>query len=181
MNNKIVATGFGPCLLALLFATSASGQQRTFVSAGGSDANPCSRGLLARDGARVTVRNSVASANGNGFEALSNGAASVQLTLQSCVASNNSLVWGIIAQCFSTGRVNVDVEACVVSSNDGGITANSVSTGVATVRLSNSTVTDNANGLVNGGGVALVLSRGNNTVQGNTQNTLGIIGSYTAN
>jgi hypothetical protein len=57
--------------------------------------------------------------------------------------------------------------------------AESVSTGVATVRVSNSTVTDNQFGLSQTG-PAVLLSRGNNTVEGNGANTLGTIGSYTA-
>jgi hypothetical protein len=54
------------------------------------------------------------------------------------------------------------------------------STGAATARVSNSTVTDNAVGLDQFGSNALLLSRGNNTVEGNATNTMGTIGSYSA-
>src|SRR5262252_7389517 len=44
MNRRITALVFVPGLFAVLSLTSASAQvQRTFVSGGGNDANPCSR------------------------------------------------------------------------------------------------------------------------------------------
>jgi nitrous oxidase accessory protein NosD len=111
------------------------------------------QGLDAEDGAKVTVRNSVASDNQTGFFAFSHATANVDLNIESCVISNNFF---------------------------NGIRAQSNSTGIATVRLSSSMVTDNATGLVNVGSPALLLSRGNNTVEGNTTDTSGTIGSYTA-
>jgi hypothetical protein len=41
-------------------------------------------------------------------------------------------------------------------------------------------VTGNGTGLSNTGSPALILSRGDNTVEGNNTNTSGTIGSYTA-
>jgi hypothetical protein len=108
--------------------------------------------LAAREGSAVTVRNSLASGNNIGFEAVSANAANVEL----------------------------DIENCEAFSNSTGIFAFSGSTGVATVRVSNSTVTHNDLGLNNAGGPALLLSRGNNTVEGNTTDTMGTIGSYSA-
>jgi len=110
-------------------------------------------GLAAADGATVTVRNSVASGNLNGFFAISTTSLSAELNIESCVASN---------------------------SLTSGIRASNSSTGVATVRVSNCTVTDNHFGLDNQASLAVVLSRGNNTVEGNVTNTNGTIGSYTA-
>jgi hypothetical protein len=110
-------------------------------------------GLLARDGSTVTVRNSLASGNVIGFAAESGSASAAELDIENCAASNNGT----------------------------GILASSNSTGVATVRVSNSTVTDNQTGLDNAAGPAVILSRGNNTVEGNIpNNTQGTIGSYTA-
>jgi hypothetical protein len=110
-------------------------------------------GLVAQAGSRVTIRNSIATdASDAGFRALSQTAAAVELNIESCVVSNNG----------------------------SGVTAQSNSTGIATVRISNSTVTDNNTGLFNVAAPALILSRGNNTVEGNTTNTTGTIGSYTA-
>jgi len=109
-------------------------------------------GLVAGDSSTVTVRNSIASRNGRGFLALSSSIDTAELNMENCVASNNQ----------------------------GGIAAQSLSTGVARVRVSNSTVTNNGVvGIVNDGSPAVLLSRGNNTVEGNTTNTAGTIGSYT--
>jgi len=51
------------------------------------------------------------------------------------------------------------------------------------VRVSNSTVTHNGIGLeqfADGESKSFILSRVNNTVEGNTSDTLGTIGTYTA-
>ena len=56
-----------------------------------------------------------------------------------------------------------------------GITSDS-----ATVRVSNSTVTNNGTGLQNYNSTGTLLSRLNNTVQGNTANKSGTIGSFAA-
>jgi hypothetical protein len=110
-------------------------------------------GLLAVDGATVTVRNSLASGNGNtGFAAVSATNSNVELDIENCVASNNT---GI------------------------GVSAQTGSTGAATVRVSNSTVTHNGTGLRSFLGHAQLLSRGNNTVEGNTTDTVAIV-SYSA-
>jgi hypothetical protein len=109
-------------------------------------------GLEVQNGAIVTVRNSVASHFGFGFLVSSNTSASAQLNIESCIASYNGFA----------------------------IDANNNSTGVATARVSGSTVTNNSVGLSNDGSVSVILSRGNNTVEGNGTNTSGTIGSYTA-
>jgi hypothetical protein len=109
-------------------------------------------GLFAREGSEVTVRNSLASGNGV----------------------------GLIAQSFSAANAELDIENCAASNNGTGIVASSFSTGVATVRVSNSTVTHNGTGLANLGAPAVLLSRGNNTVEGNVATTFGTIGSYSA-
>jgi hypothetical protein len=113
----------------------------------------CGDGLVVSDGATATVRDSVASGNVSGFFVLSSTGLSAAMNLESCVASNNSV---------------------------SGVRAITTSTGIATARVSNSTVTDNHFGLHNLGPISVMLSRGNNTVEGNTTNTSGTIGSYTA-
>jgi hypothetical protein len=110
-------------------------------------------GLSAQNGPKVTVSNCVASGNVFGLFAISTGPAAVEMNIESCVVSNNTT---------------------------DGIIARSDSTGIATVRVSASMVTHNGFGLTNFGSPALLLSRGNNTVEGNTTNTSGTIGSYTA-
>jgi hypothetical protein len=137
-------------------------------------------GLTAREGSQVTVTNSVLSNNqGNGLIVSSFTSGSVQMNVENTVVSGNGQ-GGIVAAANSTGAVQVNVARCVISSNFTGILAESNSTGAPTVRLSDSTVTGNATGLDNMGLPAQLLSRGNNTVEGNTTNTSGTIGTYTA-
>src|SRR5215471_1751737 len=108
-------------------------------------------GLFATNGARVTIRNSVVAGNSQ----------------QGIVASGNG----------PGSFVEVNIEACMIAYNgtDG---VDSDANGTAIVRISNSIVTDNNIGL-HQAGTALLLSRGNNTVEGNkTADTQGTIGSY---
>ena len=71
-----------------------------------------------------------------------------------------------------TGELNID--NCLAAKNvDGGVIA--ANGGV--VRISNSTVTDNGQGLSQQGS-GILYSRGNNTVEGNTQDTVGTITPY---
>jgi hypothetical protein len=138
-------------------------------------------GLLAREGSQVFVSNSVAASNKNfALHALSNASSSVQMNVDSTIVSGNSAN-GIFSQALATAPVQINVSRCTISGNPlTGIAASSSSTGVATVRLSSSTVTGNGTGLSNTGSPALILSRGDNTVEGNNTNTSGTIGSYTA-
>lgn len=102
-------------------------------------------------------------------------------TIRNSLASGN--VNGIVGQSQATdAAVEVTVENCLVFNNGSGITALSTLPGLATVRVSNSTVTNNSIGLNNctAIGPGLLLLRGNNTVEGNTANTCGTIGSYSA-
>jgi hypothetical protein len=136
-------------------------------------------GLTAREGSQITVTNSVVSNNqSSGLLASSFTSGSVQMSVENTVASGNTA--GIFAAANSTGAVQVDVARCVISSNLTGILAESNSTGAPTVRLSSSTVTGNTTGLHNMGLPAQILSRGNNTVEGNTTDTSGTIGTYNA-
>lgn len=97
-------------------------------------------GVLAGDNTRVTVRDTVSSGNGTGFQADPNtSSATVEMNLENCVAANNSFA-GIFA--------------------DG-------TPGTSVIRVSNTTVTNNNIGLTfNPGGS--ILTRGNNTVEGNS-------------
>jgi len=109
-------------------------------------------GLFATNGARLSIRNSVIAGNSQ----------------QGIVASGNG----------PGSFVEVNVETCLIAYNgtDG---VDSDANGSAIVRISNSIVTDNGIGL-HQAGTALLLSRGNNTVEGNkTADTQGTIGSYT--
>ena len=108
-------------------------------------------GLFATNGARVSIHNSVIAGNSQqGIVASGNGPGSfVEVNIEDCMIANN-------------GTDGVDSDA----------------NGTAIVRISNSIITDNAVGL-HQAGTALLLSRGNNTVEGNkTADTQGTIGSY---
>jgi hypothetical protein len=129
-------------------------------------------GLEADENSRVSVSDSIASGNVDGFSAV-DGAI---MNLVKCVASNNSQN-GIVGESVSIPCL-VTVEGCMVCGNGTGINANQQSTGVATARVSNSTVTGNVSGILNQNGV--VLSRLNNTVEGNGVDVTGAISSYTA-
>jgi hypothetical protein len=110
-------------------------------------------GLDAIGGAQITVRNSVASSNSDQAFSIASGGPAVELNIESCVVSNNFN--GIVVNSGGPGQISI-------------------------ARVSNSTVTNNVgSGLVNRGSTSLLLSRGNNTVEGNGTDTSGTIGSYT--
>lgn len=104
-------------------------------------------GVDARDNTFVQVRNTVATGNSfAGFVSGSNNAGPARLTVENSVASNNT-----------TGIRSIG------------------SLGGNTVVLSNNLVTGNVFGLTNDGGSAVMESRGNNTVRGNSVNLSGSI------
>jgi hypothetical protein len=110
-------------------------------------------GLKVRDGAFITIRNSV--------------------------ASNNSNDAGLSVD-VSTASAELNVENCGVSYNSTGIFARtSMQNVVARIRVSNSIVTDNVTGLNIYASPALIQTRGNNTIEGNGNDMVGTIGSYT--
>jgi len=104
-------------------------------------------GVEAYDNSKVTVRDTVSSGNaGAGFRVFSHPAP-VEMNLENCAATDNSI--GVNSAIPSTG-------------------------GSATIRVSGSVITNNDTGIfANLGGV--VLSRGNNTLEGNQAD-----GSFTA-
>jgi hypothetical protein len=113
-------------------------------------------GLTALDGAVVTVRNTVCSANTqDGLLIASTSSRPVEVNIENCIASNNMI---------------------------NGIEVVSLSTGTAIARVSDSTITDNGGtGLLNGSGApASLLSRKNNTVEGNGGGDTSGVASYTA-
>ena len=107
-------------------------------------------GLWVASGAKASMRGSVVSGNSIGIYTSSNDSSNPELTIEQTVVTNNSS-WGIA----STGGV------------------------LATTRVSNSTVTNNGTGLFQSGS-GVLLSRVNNTVEGNSSDTSGSIGSFTA-
>lgn len=110
-------------------------------------------GLYASNNTRVIVRNSIAVNNVAGFRVNSSTSGQpAELNIESCVAANNS---------------------------SNGLFASSNSGTTATMRVSNTTITNNAFG-VSVAATAQILSRGNNTVEGNTNNNDFSSGTYTA-
>ncbi len=98
---------------------------------------------------RLTIRDTVAAGNGNGFAASPN-ASSAEINIENCVVSSNRYS-GIIAIASATSP--------------------------ATVRVSSSMITGNRVGLQQFNS-AVLLSRKNNTVEGNTLDLDGTIGTY---
>ena len=105
-----------------------------------------------------------------GIWAFANARANVKDT----IASGNG--YGFIAS-SSSAPVEINLEGCVASGNTYGIYADS-SSSTATIRVSNCSVTGNSVG-INPGTNGSILSRGNNTVEGNTTNET-FSGSYAA-
>jgi hypothetical protein len=109
-------------------------------------------GLYVDSGANATIKNSLAAGSGNtGLLALSFDALNSELSIEDCVSTNNAT----------------------------GVGATSFSTGFGTVRISTSTITNNLTGLYQAS-LGVLVSRVNNTVEGNSSDTSGTIGSFTA-
>jgi len=88
------------------------------------------------------------------------------------VAIRDSVVSGNGIGFHSEGG-ELNIESCLAARNvDGGVVANG-----GVVRVSNSTVTDNGQGLSQQG-AGVLYSRGNNTVEGNGSNTVGTVTPY---
>jgi nitrous oxidase accessory protein NosD len=96
--------------------------------------------------------------------------ANASATVRDSVASGNSN-YGFTAQ--SGGEINI--ESCASTNNSTGI---GIFTAGTVIRVSNTTVTDNGIGLFISAGS--LLSRGNNTVEGNTTADGGFSGFYSA-
>ena len=101
-------------------------------------------------------------------------AQSVRVSIKDTIASGNAGT-GFVAAAFVTpAPVEINLEGCVASGNTYGIYAASASV-AATVRVSNCSMTGNATGVFAGTN-GVILSRGNNTVEGNTTD-----GTFTGN
>lgn len=120
--------------------------------------------LPAGGGASVTIEHSRLEGNLNGVSAQD----STQMTVRDSVVANNSSN-GFLAL-SSTDSTELNIESCVASNNAAaGIKTSGVGGNVATVRISNVTVTDNGTGLLAGAGGSIE-SYKNNTIAGNATN-----------
>jgi len=129
-------------------------------------------GFVALDGARVTVRDSAALRNADGFRAAS-GIMGVtgEMAIDHCLASENG--HGIFAGAYGVGSglITVSNSTSARNANDG------IRAGAnGTVRAFSNTITKNSIGMdvVNGG---VIRSGGHNFVDGNTTETVGTITS----
>jgi Right handed beta helix region len=114
---------------------------------------------------------------GNGYGMISGGDSSVSVR-----ASNISgnLQGGLILDSHLGGGISGDlnVEDCLLAHNGTAIMSLAFGGGLGLVRVSNSTIAYNATGLFANGGA--LLSRVNNTVEGNTTNTTGTITPFSS-
>jgi len=122
-------------------------------------------GLSIRGSGNFTVRHTIAARNvGDGFNVFADG---VGLNITDSAAANNGSL-GFYAGSIGPAGVNIHLERCEASRNDYGIYAEATS-GMATVRVSNSVITNNSNGVFAVTG-STIQSRGNNTLESNGSN-----------
>jgi hypothetical protein len=75
------------------------------------------------------------------------------------------------------GYAEINVTSCLVTNNDRGVRALPLGGQGSLLRIAGSTVTNNTSGLLQGG-LGVLLSRGDNTVEGNVTDLVGTIGTY---
>lgn len=114
--------------------------------------------------------------NSTGLSVGGLGAVTVKASIKDSIAVGQGNV-GLRADTSTGGVSELNVENCLVANNGGTGIFSFQNGGVTTVRVSNTTVTDNAVGINNN--VGQILSRSNNTVEGNTANGA-FSGTYTA-
>ena len=138
----------------------------TTIRNGGLDGIFVANGSATIDNCRLEGNAPTGSPIGFGVFA-SNGS---RVTVRDSVAAGNGS--GFVAEAEAGSSVQLNVENSVAANNsvDGFRVAG---TGTAVIRVSNSAATNNANGFRQQTGV--FESRGNNTVRGNTANTVGVI------
>lgn len=199
-NSVLVDTGSKDVVVIrnLSLVTNAGGENGILINASGTVhvegcvitgfIGPKSMGIYAFGSARLFLKDTVVRNNSCGlflrgvatidhcwFE--DNGGFGVGVSLYARVTITDSVVsgngYGLALDFAENSELNI--ERCVVSNNLGsGIQVNALKNPGGTVRVSNSTITDNGEyGFYNYGGT--FESRGNNTVRGHTYNTAGTI------
>ncbi len=92
------------------------------------------------------------------------------------VGVKNTIDWGVSAESYvATGTAQLEIVRSVIGNATKGLVAYSTGGGSATVTLSRSRVSGNTTGLEQLGAGAVLRSRGNNSVNGNSTNTSGTI------
>jgi hypothetical protein len=100
-----------------------------------------------------------------------------KVTVRDTVSSGNVVAFSVFS---ATGSAEMNLENCLASGNGAGVVGNASGSGNVTIRVSGSVITDNLLGVGTGGGAVAILSRGNNTVEGNTQSNGSFTGAYFA-
>jgi Right handed beta helix region len=96
-----------------------------------------------------------------------------KVTVRDSVASGNSSV-GFLASTLGDTQAELNVEDCMAANNGTGVKAEAFDNSVAWVRISRCVVTNNTTGLQQAGN-AVLESRGNSTVRGNDTDVSGAI------
>ena len=159
--NGLTVTGFGngvvygsPAASSLMIADSLFRQNQTGIGVGGPGAlativrcrveGSLTSGVAAGSSSRVFVRDTVVVKTGN-----------------------SGFITGISHLGDAT---TLDLENCTANGNLYGVAATSTTGATSTIRVSNCSITNNGTGVILNGAGAAILSRGNNTVEGNGTN-----------
>jgi hypothetical protein len=108
------------------------------------------------------------------FDGISVGAGGAVVVRESIASGNTDAAFAALA---SSGSASLDVEDCLVAGNTPGAGIGGNNAGASVIRVADSVITDNGTGLLQAGG-STVLSRGDNTIEGNGLNTSGTIGPF---
>ena len=135
----------------------------TTIRNGGLDGIAVNAGLATIDNTRLE-RNGPGAASGFGLFANSNA----RVTVRNTVTANNGV--GFVAE----GTAVLNAENCIATNNTTAGFRVGGTAGVSTMRVSNSVATNNGTGFQQSGS-GMFQSRLNNTVRGNTTETMGVI------
>jgi hypothetical protein len=112
---------------------------------------------------------------GNQYGLLASGGKTI---VRTCNVSGNVQIGLALDSHVGGASGEIDIEDCLLAHNGTGVLSQAYGGGLGLVRVSDSTVVNNNLGLWANGGA--LLSRVNNTVEGNTTNTTGTIDPYVA-
>ena len=111
----------------------------------------------------TVVENSRFEYNGNGVHA---GIGAANVSVRNCVMANNA--GGVVAESSSqTQPALIVVDSCTIAHNNQGTEADAIGAGIATIRVTNSTIYNNTHGMFINGAGAAIQSYGNNRVTAN--------------
>lgn len=149
-----------------VFVTNATAEGRLTVDRSRFEFSGSS-GVWVSRGGRAVIRDSLATFGIMGFRINVEGEnEAAKMDVENSIAAFNS--WGFIVQAGANSSARMNLERCRSSQNAVGIRAQSFAmTSDIVVRLSNCVITENLEGVVIAPSGATVISRGNNTIEGN--------------